>query len=200
MVGPKDTLLLDVDHTPLQVLDWQRAVWLVLTARVRPVETYDHLVVRSSSVSLAWPAVVALARKSPTDPASVPLSRAAVFARDRFTCQYCGLACAPRADRPPTDTLTVDHVVPRARGRAGRVVLADGRVVATTSWENLVTACRACNHRKADRTPEQAGMPLRVVPRRPTRHDVVRIVFARVEIEEAWAPYLPEGTGLRRAA
>jgi hypothetical protein len=37
-----------------------------------------------------------------------------------------------------------------------------------SSWTNCVLACVACNKRKADRTPEQAGMKLRRTPVRPT--------------------------------
>ena len=33
---------------------------------------------------------------------------------------------------------------------------------------NVVTACRACNHRKGPRTPEQAQMPLLYTPYVPS--------------------------------
>ena len=33
---------------------------------------------------------------------------------------------------------------------------------------NVVTACRACNHRKSNRTPEQARMPLLYAPYVPS--------------------------------
>ncbi|MEG3615727.1 MULTISPECIES: HNH endonuclease [Isoptericola] len=66
-------------------------------------------------------------------------------------CAYCG-----------GPAQTVDHVVPRSRG-------------GDSSWLNLVAACRACNHRKANRTPLEAGMPLRLTPRIPTpEHGMVR--------------------------
>jgi len=70
-------------------------------------------------------------------------SRAAVLRRDRYRCAYCG----------QTGT-TLDHVVPKSRG---------GR----TTWTNCVAACASCNERKANRTPEEAGMRLDTVPRRP---------------------------------
>ena len=40
-----------------------------------------------------------------------------------------------------------------------------------TSWMNLVAACKPCNHRKADRTPEAAGMKLHYVPYVPNRYE-----------------------------
>ena len=76
-----------------------------------------------------------------------PLNNFALFRRDAFLCMYCG-------DRFPPLQLSRDHVTPISCG---------GRDV----WTNVITACRRCNHHKAGRTPEQAGMPLRVRPRRP---------------------------------
>jgi hypothetical protein len=61
-----------------------------------------------------------------------------VYAADAWQCVYCGRE---------GDDLTIDHVQPQSRGGA-------------TSFENSLTACRSCNSRKGDRTPEEAGMPL----------------------------------------
>ncbi len=69
-------------------------------------------------------------------------TKAAIKARDAM-CAYCG----GKAE-------TVDHIVPRSRGGA-------------LTWENAVAACVRCNHRKADRTPAEAGMTLLVVPQQP---------------------------------
>ena len=74
----------------------------------------------------------------------LPCTLTNVLRRDGFRCGYCG---------GPADTR--DHVIPRSRGGA-------------TSWTNLVAACADCNGRKRDRTPAQAGMPLRVRPFQPT--------------------------------
>lgn len=56
--------------------------------------------------------------------------------RDGHACVYCG----------NTKYLTLDHLVPLSRG-------------GSNDEENLVTACRPCNSKKRDRTPEEAGMP-----------------------------------------
>jgi 5-methylcytosine-specific restriction endonuclease McrA len=72
--------------------------------------------------------------------------RERVLRRDKFRCRYCG--------RPLSrDEVTMDHV--RAYSRKGR-------------WteRNLVTACGACNRKKGNRTPDEAGMPLLVRSRR----------------------------------
>ena len=79
---------------------------------------------------------------------SVPrISNKLLFARDSMTCLYCGV-------RFRNSELSRDHVIPRAQ---------NGPDV----WTNCVTACRRCNHYKADKTPEQAGMELLAVPFEP---------------------------------
>ena len=73
--------------------------------------------------------------------------------RDRHRCAYCGRRAT-----------TVDHVVPRSRG-------------GQDTWLNTVAACAADNHRKADRTPEQAGMRLLVRPFEPTPADALLLAL-----------------------
>src|SRR5699024_2478293 len=84
---------------------------------------------------------------------SVGFSYRAVHERDHWTCAYCGRSVSKT---PARETLlaTVDHVLPSSRG-------------GESSWTNLVSACKECNNRKADRTPEEAGLPLRVEPYDP---------------------------------
>ncbi|MCK9366305.1 MAG: HNH endonuclease [Metallibacterium scheffleri] len=86
-------------------------------------------------------------RSHALDP-SPALTNAALFARDRHICLYCG-------SHGQRGELTRDHVIPTSRG---------GR----DAWENVVTACVACNLRKGSRTPQQASMPLLAVPYRPS--------------------------------
>ena len=79
------------------------------------------------------------------------LTNALLFARDRYVCAYCG-------GRYTAGHLSLDHVTPASHGGA-------------RSWNNAVTACRPCNTRKADRTPQQAGMQLLYVPYTPNRNE-----------------------------
>ena len=84
---------------------------------------------------------------SAVDP-SPALSNAALFARDRYLCLYCGRRCT-------RGELTRDHVVPLSRG-------------GVDIWENVVSACLACNLKKGGRSPQQAGMPLLAIPYKPS--------------------------------
>ena len=93
------------------------------------------------------PRVIVLLAYEHLPKARVRFSRFNIYARDESTCQYCG-----RKYR--RSELNLDHVVPRSRG-------------GSTTWENVVCSCIACNLRKGGRTPEQAGMKLRKKPVRP---------------------------------
>lgn len=108
-------------------------------------------------------------------------------------CAYCGIRPTYTDGRPDRDRLTADHVIPRAQAKEGRVYLYwSKKWSAVTTWENCVTACKPCNQRKADRTPAQAGMGLRFLPRRPTQADVLRMSLWRLRaLPPEWADYVP---------
>jgi 5-methylcytosine-specific restriction endonuclease McrA len=99
----------------------------------------------------------------------VRFSRLNIYARDDFTCQYCG-------HHPPRQELNLDHVVPRSLG---------GR----STWENVVCSCLECNRRKGGRTPKQAGLKLRRKPARPQWTPFVNLMFANARYKE-WRPFL----------
>jgi 5-methylcytosine-specific restriction endonuclease McrA len=78
---------------------------------------------------------------------TVYAERDILYQRDMYLCAYCGIVGNDR-------NLTIDHVHPRSRG-------------GKHTWTNTVTACKGCNHAKADRTPQEAGMELLYVPYSP---------------------------------
>ena len=138
------TLLLNATYEPLCVVSSRRAIVLVLAEKAEPVDSAPD-VVHAERVCLPVPIVVRLTRfvRVPY-PASVPLSRRAVFTRDGQTCVYCGGSAT-----------SIDHVVPRSRG-------------GTHTWDNVVAACRRCNHTKADRSLAELGWALPHPPRTPS--------------------------------
>jgi 5-methylcytosine-specific restriction endonuclease McrA len=99
----------------------------------------------------------------------VKLTRREVFARDGYACQYCG---------HQANDLTLDHVVPRHRG-------------GTHTWDNLVTACKACNHRKGGKFLDEAKLRLAHRPVEP-RCDVYSLFtpYLRDDRNENWRSYL----------
>ena len=187
-------LQLNADYAPMKILRWERAIELVLDAKAVTVEAYAGRHIRTVSLAFPWPAVVALRRYArPRE--RVRFGSRNVAARDAWTCAYCGIRPRQPDGRPDRRGLTLDHVVPRAHARDGHVYLPWARRwVKVSSWENAVAACAACNSRKADRTPQQAGMALRAYPRTPTRADALRIALERVaHVPPEWDAWLPAG-------
>ena len=162
-------LVLNQNYEPLNVCNVRRAIVLVFDGKAEVLETHAHAV---SSVSRAFPSpsvirmVYLIHRPRPR----VKLTRKEVFIRDGYTCQYCG--------RQAGD-LTIDHVVPKSRGGGH-------------SWDNLVSACKPCNHRKGGRLPNEARMNLRHAPREP-RAGAYYTIERRVDgsVEDAWSKFLP---------
>ena len=150
-------LSLDVTGRILDWISWQDAVCLYVRQAVAWTLGEPCLTVRGghsrsdgrqSSIEL-HPIIASTGHchASAANPAPA-LTNNALFARDRHLCLYCGNQCN-------RSELTRDHVIPLSR--RGK-----------DEWENVVSACIACNLRKSDRTPQQAGMPLLAVPFRPS--------------------------------
>ncbi|HZD18979.1 MAG TPA: HNH endonuclease [Actinomycetota bacterium] len=140
----------------------RRAVVLVLKDKAE-ILVPNGQVFRSEYLELDAPSVLRL-RRFVRVPYRVqaPLTRRAVFARDDWTCQYCGA---------PAENL--DHVVPRSKG-------------GTHTWDNVVAACRRCNSRKENRLTQEAGLRLAREPAAP--RDGFRLSLGRLEPE--WEPFL----------
>ena len=162
-----DVLVLNASYEPLRIVSVRRAMVLLLQRKAELVEAAAQRL-RAPTVTFVVPLVVRLVRYVAIPRhRKLPCSRRGVLARDRETCQYCGA-------QPGRAHLTIDHVLPRAQ--AG-----------TTSWENVVAACTACNHRKANRTPQQAGMVLLSMPRRQSY--MAFALLGTLERHEVWQKY-----------
>lgn len=188
-------LLLNADHTPIKVIPWERAIYLVLDRKANIVADYAGRVIRSANLEIAWPAVVALTKYVHTRN-KVRFCRANLFARDSYQCQYCGIRPRTGKKTPKLEELTIDHVVPRAQSRGGKVTLPWNRQqVSVTTWENVVAACYRCNSHKANRTPEQAGLTLLAIPKKPTPWDAIRMSLIRANVPEEWKSFIPADSG-----
>jgi 5-methylcytosine-specific restriction endonuclease McrA len=128
----------------------------------------EGAVIRSARLALVAPEVIVLTAYAGQGERAVVFSRRNLFKRDHYTCQYCGA-------QPGPQELTIDHVLPRSKG-------------GYSAWENCVLACVACNARKANRTPEQAGLGLRRTPRKPSWKALAQ--FPSRERRESWAQFL----------
>lgn len=137
----KTTTILNSNYTHLTVVKWTKAVKLLFKGKVNPVDFYDEYIVScGGEVVLQIPRTVVLTTYVKVPYREFRPTRRNVFIRDNYSCRYCGKQLS-------SEELSVDHVLPKSRG-------------GKDSWENLVTACKPCNSKKGDRTPEEARMPL----------------------------------------
>ncbi|MGO9751743.1 MAG: HNH endonuclease [Solirubrobacteraceae bacterium] len=159
-------LVLNATYEPVNVCTVRRAVVLLLKEKAELLERAEWEL-HSANSTLARPMVIRLVSyvRIPRDTHRRKITRRAVFARDNWTCQYCGAR----------SQLTVDHVVPRSKG-------------GTSTWDNIVASCAPCNRRKGDALPRQAGMHLLSQPRTPSAHVFIRV--ASPTIPAAWRQYL----------
>jgi len=158
-------LVLNQDYQALSLCSVERAVGLVFLHKAEVVECRSDRQLRSVRTAYPWPSVVRLKRYVRVPYRKVLLTRRNVIRRDQHRCAYCGSA----------ERLTIDHVLPKSRG-------------GPDTWENLVAACTACNNRKGNRTPEEAGFVLRRRPFRPSHVMYMRDLIGTGE--ESWKPYL----------
>lgn len=143
-------LVLNASYEALTDIDADRAVVLVISGTAETVaERQPHFPIRSKHLEIALPQTIRLLRYVYLEHSVLVhdesrATLAGVLRRDDHRCGYCaGWA------------RTVDHIRPRSRG-------------GPNTWNNLIAACGPCNTRKADRTPDEAGMRLLWEPKAPT--------------------------------
>ncbi|WP_181273558.1 HNH endonuclease [Brevibacterium oceani] len=152
--------VLNASFEPLGIVTLHRAMVFLARERATVIEAVPDAYVQTAGDRVFnMPRVIAFRDmvRSVSAYSPMPWSRRGLLVRDEHRCAYCGAAGAA----------TVDHVLPRSRG---------GR----NAWLNTVAACGPCNGRKADRTPEEAGMELLWQPREVTRRDTLVVGIAQL--------------------
>ena len=131
-------------------------------------EKFENSVIRSQYMALVPPEVIVLNKYDGQGQKSVVFSRKNLFKRDKYTCMYCG-------KQPGPEELTIDHVMPKSRG-------------GKSTWENCALACMPCNTKKANKTPEEAGMKLRKTPKKPSWKHLAQV--NPKSRKESWEQFL----------
>ena len=178
-------LVLNRSFLPIHITNVRRAFTLLYQGIARAVdaeyrtfdfESWSELSVARDTESIGSvqgrirvPRVIVLTTFDRIPKRHVRFSRLNIYARDDFTCQYCG-------GRPARTELNLDHVVPRSLG-------------GKSTWENVVCSCLDCNRRKGGRTPRQAHLRLRRKPVRPRWTPFVNLMLSTVRYQE-WRPFL----------
>lgn len=145
-------LRLNAAGQPVDWATWQEAVCLYARNLVKWTHGESILRLRGghsrfdgSPTRVDIHSIIACGGRRTAYPRSAPpLTNGALFGRDRGLCLYCGGVFSH-------SSLTRDHVVPRSRG---------GR----DHWENVVAACKRCNHHKGNRLPHECHMELLALP------------------------------------
>jgi 5-methylcytosine-specific restriction endonuclease McrA len=165
-------LALNASFEPLTMLPIKRALRLIIDRKAEILEVDDSRVFRSERQEMPAPLVIRLVRF-----VQVPrkfrrqVTNTFLFARDRYTCQYCN---RHRTELRPREFLTRDHVIPLSRG-------------GDNTWENVVTACSPCNNRKGNRLPHEVGMQPLHPPQEP---NYVELVWAVRKVTPVQAHYI----------
>ncbi len=162
-------LVLNQNYEPLNVCRVRRAIVLLYHGKAEMLEDGSGFI-QSASDTFPVPSVIRLACLIKRPRPKPKLTRTEIFYRDRYTCQYCG---------KETRQLTLDHITPRYRG---------GEHV----WQNVASACITCNHRKAGRTPAEAGMKLIHQPAPPRGNFAFLTPYRYRQIGSQWQKYLPQ--------
>ena len=165
-------LALNASFEPLTLVPPRRAIRLVLDRKAEILEVDRARRFRSEREEIPWPTVIRLVRF-----VHVPrrfrrqVTNTFLFARDNYSCQYCG---RHRRELRGRQFLTRDHVLPVSRGGENH-------------WTNVVTACSPCNNRKGNLTPAEARMPLLSDPGEP---NYVHLVWAVRRVTPPQARYI----------
>jgi 5-methylcytosine-specific restriction endonuclease McrA len=159
-------LVLNANFEPIHVCNMRRAIGLILTGKASLVMN-GRGEIRTISQSFPRPSIIRLDKMVRRPHPEVRLTKREILRRDEYTCQYCGQHSL---------NLTVDHVIPRRLG-------------GEYSWDNLVAACPACNHRKGGRMPDQLQMRLMHPPKAPPASAMY--FFGRhLKENEDWLPFI----------
>lgn len=169
----QEVLVLNSDYEPLNVCNMRRAIVLLYLGKADILHIQDAeppVVVSLDGEALPAPSVLRLRYHVKRPLPELKLSRRSIFARDNYTCQYCGVQ---------SRDLTIDHIMPKRHGGG-------------LQWENLVACCRKCNTRKGDKLLQQSGMKLSRPPRRPRYVPYISLTkYINGSKNDVWRDYLP---------
>jgi len=145
----KQVLLLNFDQSPINVINLNKAYKLILKNKVYvdyDSENFHEVQLVKNVIKI--PKVLILKYYVKLPHKKLAPSRQNIFRRDSYCCQYCGRDLYK-------ETATIDHITPRSKG-------------GSSSWTNLVTACKDCNLYKGSRSLKEAKMQLKTKPKEPT--------------------------------
>ena len=179
-------LVLNADYSAMSLMPVRKALQSTIknmydaTVGLQAVDYYDLKLLSCGGQYFPFPSVVRSPEYIRPKGRKVPFSRHNLYVRDNYTCMYCGLVDFTAKQ------LTKDHVIPRA------IWKRQNHKKTPTDWYNIVTCCTKCNGHKANRTPKQANMKLKMEPFEPNPHNHLLGFSPWMKAHETWMPYLPK--------
>jgi len=137
----KKTLLLNSNYEVLDFIDERKVIKFLIKEKAEVISHWHNEKIYLNKSNIYFPAIMRMRNIVKRRPIKkIIFSRKTILKRDSYQCQYCGYIDSRK-------NITVDHIVPRSRG-------------GMNSFANCVAACRSCNIKKGNKTPEEAGMRL----------------------------------------
>ena len=181
----KPVLVLNKLWMPIRVVQSIRAFTLLFAGKASVVDVEDFsiftwdewqktptqegdAVIHTSNSNVKLPEVIVLSNYDKIPKKGMKLTKRNIFLRDNFTCQYTGKTVS-------TKTADIDHVIPKSRG-------------GKTSWDNLVVCSKPVNRKKADRTPDEAGLKLLKRPTKPEPQ--VIYIDPKMDMPPSWKKFI----------
>ena len=156
-------VILNGDYSFLSIVDWRKALnlWIkgkteILKYSDKEIRNGEGVIVTKLPIVMKLIKIVRMIYRN-----KVPFSKRNVMIRDGFKCGYCGT---------PSD-LTIDHIIPTSKG-------------GKTTFENCITACHPCNHKKRDKSPSEAGMFIKKKAYAPTISEFIMIKMKQLGLQE----------------
>lgn len=155
VVKVKSIILLNADNSLLSFISLKRAMNLYFSGKVEVKKSKEGKL--HPKLDFGYPIIIRIKPEHykyfPKNKRKISPKKKRILLRDNYKCAYCDC-------KLHTQNATVDHIIPKAH-KGGH------------TWENVISCCVSCNNRKADRTPEQAGMKLLRKPYVPKVEDLI---------------------------
>jgi len=146
----RKVLLLNSSEQVISVIDWWRAVAMLMQGKARSPFNYEHCYeIKTGSGVFRLPSALVLVNYVFIPFSLARPSKRNIIRRDNSECQYCGCHVS-------RESVTIDHVIPKSRG-------------GKHEWTNVVVSCKKCNAKKSNRTPTETGIAPRRIPVAPKR-------------------------------
>lgn len=179
-------LLLNSDYVPIRIISWKQAMIIDYRNKNKNHQLVDIVEYHSDSYVNGTqnqqhriPSIIRIKKYINLYKRQINFSRRNLFVRDKHTCQYCG-------DVLSMGQLTYDHVIPKSRYKPN--------YKKCTTWTNVVTSCKKCNAKKADKTPKEANMTLLRNPFAPpynVRYLPLYSEIITIKNESTYAGWMP---------